>query len=182
MSRKIAQGLAVVAALGALALISLGLLRPAQSIATVTPDQVGLEKGQAAPNFTVNAIDGKKVSLSDFRGKAVMLNFWYIDCPGCQVEIPELQQFYARQQEAHKDFVLLGVNILDTGPDINRYAGQHHLTYTLAPDANQRVAKLYSIRNAPTSYFLNRQGVIHSRIEGPVDRKQLEQIAAQLNV
>ena len=76
---------------------AVGLLRPgstptaSSSTSNSSGAPVGLQVGDAAPNFTLTTLDGKQVSLSDFRGKPVMLNFWYTTCPGCLAEIPGMQ-------------------------------------------------------------------------------------------
>jgi peroxiredoxin len=181
LGNKIARLLAIVAVLVTLALITFGLLQPAQSRpASVTNSQVGLEKGQAAPNFSVSLLDGKQLSLSDLRGKVVMLNFWFIDCPACKEEIPDLQRFYAAQQQSRRDMVIVGINVLDNQANVSKFASQQHITYPLAVDSNHTIARLYSIRAEPTSYFLDRRGIIHEVIEGQVEQSQLQQITNKI--
>src|SRR5262249_48638289 len=85
----------IVAAIGALTIITVGLLRPntapgttSRTLQSSSSAPVGLQIGDIAPNFPLTGLDGKQVSLSDYRGKPVVLNFWYAACPGCLEEIP----------------------------------------------------------------------------------------------
>src|SRR5215813_13200179 len=84
----VTRSVLTVVVIGILAFIVVGLLRP--SAASTTPSSsgatVGLQIGEVAPNFTLTTLDGKQVSLSQVRGKPVMLNFWYSTCPGCLAE------------------------------------------------------------------------------------------------
>jgi peroxiredoxin len=172
--------------LSLLALITVELLRPgtASPIASSTSSSsapIGLQVGDAAPNFTLTSLNGKQVSLSDFRGKPVMLNFWYATCPGCLQEIPGMQRFYAAQQAAGKHFVILGVNSVDDAQTAQQFAQQSGLTYTLVLDQNQQVATLYNLTATPTSYFIDRHGIIRSMVVGPVDDATLQQKVAEIS-
>jgi len=178
----------VVAALGTLAIITVGLFHPGASPATTSDTAqsssgapVGLTVGDAAPNFTLTTLDGKRVSLSDYRGKPVMLNFWYATCPGCLAEIPGMQRFYASQQAAGKDFVILGINTIDDAQTAQQFVRDYGLTYTIVLDNNQQVTTLYHLNATPTSYFIDRHGIIRSTVVGPVDEATLQQRVAQIS-
>src|SRR6266446_6959288 len=108
----------ILAIMGTLAIIIAGLLRPNSPQATST---IALQAGSTAPNFTLTTPGGKRISLSDYRGKHVMLNFWYATCPGCLTEIPRIQKFYATQHTAGKDAVILGMNILDNAQAVTQF-------------------------------------------------------------
>jgi peroxiredoxin len=175
-----------VAAVGTLVVIAVGLLRPdvapiTNSTQTSAGHPVGLQVGNTAPDFTLAALDGKKVSLSDYRGKPVMLNFWYATCPGCLAEIPAMQKFYATQQAAGKDFTILGVNTVDDTPTAQQFVQHYGLTYQIVMDSNDDVVKLYNIGATPTSYFIDREGIIRSVVVGPVDDTALKQYVKQIS-
>jgi cytochrome c biogenesis protein CcmG/thiol:disulfide interchange protein DsbE len=163
-----------VAVIGALAVLGVGLLHPGTAA-------TGLGVGNVAPDFTLTSLNGKQVSLSQFRGKPVMLNFWYSTCPGCLAEIPGMQRFYAAQRAAGKDFVILGVNSVDDAQTAQQFAQQYGLTYSLALDDNQQVATLYHLTATPTSYFIDRQGIIRATVVGPVDESTLQQDVAEIS-
>ena len=124
---------------------------------------------------------GKKVSLSDYRGQAVLLNFWYIDCPGCKVELPGIQKVYAAQQAARKDFVVLGINVVDDQQTLIQFMRQKGLTYPVLLDQHMTVDTLYNVNGTPTSYFLDRAGVIRQVQVGPIEESDLQQIANRLS-
>ncbi len=177
----------IVAAIVLVAIITVGLLRPG-SVSTASTSNssapgapVGLQVGDAAPNFTLTTLDGKQVSLSDFRGKPVMLNFWYATCPGCLAETPGIERFYAAQKAAGKSFVILAVNSVDDAPTAQQFVQQFGITYTPVLDDNQRVATLYNLTATPTSYFIDRQGIIRSTVVGPVDDATLQQKVAEIS-
>ncbi len=178
----------VLVAVGTLAIITVGLLRPNTPamptlIAGSSPSHsnVGLLVGNMAPNFTLISLDGKSVSLSDYRGKPVMLNFWYATCPGCLAEIAGMQKYYASQHAAGKDLVILGVNIVDDAQTAAQFVHQHGLTYPIVLDQNQQVLALYRVNVTPTSYFIDRQGIIRVVVPAPVDDAALQQDVAQIS-
>jgi Peroxiredoxin len=138
------------------------------------PPQVGLARGELAPDFALQTLDGQRVSLSRYRGKPVLLNFWMINCDGCQVEMPAMQRLYQREQQVHKDLVILAVNIVD-GPDsIQQFVQQYGLTYPIVRDAQATVSALYTLRGTPTSFFLDRQGIIRAVVNGALDDGALQ--------
>ncbi len=184
MTTRIIVALAVI---GALAIIIAGLLRPNTPQATSAYGRdksrpasapASLQVGSLAPNFILTTLDGKQIRLSDYRGKPVMLNFWYATCPGCLQEIPGMQQFYAAQQATGKNFVILGVNIADDAQTASQFVQQYGLTYPIVLDQNQQVLTLYNVNSTPTSYFIDRQGIIRSIVIGPVDDTTLQQDVA----
>ena len=184
MATLITRSVLIVAAVGLLVIIAAGLLHPGTTTSTSSSSGtsvVGLQVGEVAPNFTLTSLDGKQVSLSDFRGKSVMLNFRYASCPGCLAEIPGMQSFYAAQQAAGKHFVILGVNSVDDAQTAQQFAQQEGMSYTLVLDNNQRVATLYNLTATPTSYFIDRHGIIRSVVVGPVDETTLQQKVAEIS-
>ncbi len=176
----------IVAAVGLLAIIGLGLLRPgtpniSSSTSSSSGAPVGIQVGDAAPNFTLTTLNGKQVSLSDFRGKPVMINFWYATCPGCIAETPGIERFYAAQKAAGKDLVILAVNSVDDPQTAQQFVQQYGMTYTPVLDDNQRVITLYNLTATPTSYFIDRQGIIRFVRVGPIDEASLQQKVAELS-
>src|SRR6266566_915638 len=87
----------MLAVAGTLAIIAAGLLRPNTPQSTSARSS-SIQVGAIAPDFTLSTPVGKQISLSNFRGKPVMLNFWYVTCPGCLAETPGMQKFYVSVQ------------------------------------------------------------------------------------
>ena len=185
-SKPVIRIIIFLAVLGTVGIITFGLLRPSQSSNAghsthTTETSTGTTIGDIAPNFTLNGPDGRKVSLSDYRGRTVMLNFWYATCPGCIQETPAMQQFYVQQQAGGKDFIILGVNSVDDNTTASSFMRLHGLTYPVAMDPNQQVETFYNVNYTPTSYFIDRTGIIRAVIIGPVDKATLQKQVAQIS-
>lgn len=192
-SKLLMRGIIIVVVVGTLVLITLGLLQPSSSALGSNSTsssgvndkrlaaQVGLAQGNAAPNFTLTTTTGQKVSLSDYRGKPVMLNFWMINCEGCQYEMPEMQKIYNEQRAAHKDLVMLGINPADSLIDSKQFAHQHGFTYPMLVDEHSYVEQLYDVRGLPSSYFIDRKGIIYTSNEGAYEEGALQQIIKQIS-
>lgn len=129
-----------------------------------------LSVGQAAPNFTLTDLNGKAVSLAQFKGHPVLINFWSTTCLPCRTETPLLEQTYnARQQDG---LVILGVAQADPTDSVAKFGKDYALTYTLLPDTTQKVTKQYGVTGLPVSYFVDTTGVIRTAHNGflmPVD-------------
>lgn len=192
-SKLLMPGIIIAVVVGTLVLITLGLLQPSSSAlgshstgAGGVNDkrlnaQVGLAQGNAAPNFTLTTTTGQKVSLSDYRGKPVMLNFWMINCEGCKYEMPEIQKIYNEQKITHKDLIMLGINPADSLIDSRQFTLQHHFTYPMLVDEHAYVEQLYGVRGLPTSYFIDRKGIIYASNEGVYEESALQQVIKQIS-
>lgn len=118
-----------------------------------------VKDAKLAPNFTLTDASGKRVSLKDFRGKVVLLNFWATWCGPCQVEIPWFVQF--EKQFGSKGLAIVGVSMDEDGwKAIDPFVQKRHINYTILL-GNDSVATLYGGLDAlPTTYILDREGRI----------------------
>lgn len=129
--------------------------------------------GKIAPDFTLTTLDGKKVKLSDYRGKAVLLNFWATWCGPCKVEIPwfmELEKQYGPQ-----GLVVLGVAMDDDGKDsVPKFAREMKIDYTVVL-GNDDVADQYGgVEGLPTTFYIDRDGKIVKKVAGLVSHSEIE--------
>jgi len=141
-------------------------------ISRVSPDQPQIQKGAVAkegftvPDFTLDLLSGGKVTLADLRGKVVLVNFWTSWCPPCRLEMPAIEKTY----RSYKDlgFVVIGVNLTaqDSEKDAANFIKEIGVTFPIALDRDNVVGNLYLVTALPTSYFIDRNGVIHSVIVG----------------
>lgn len=134
--------------------------------------QIGISEGQRAPDFGLEMLDGTKVSLSDYRGDVVLLNFWATWCEPCRAEIPAIEAvFQARQGEP---FVVLGVNSQESREVIIPFVKEMGMTYPVLLDGTGRVTQTYRGPGLPMSLVLDREGVIRFRHAGVLTEAQLE--------
>jgi thiol-disulfide isomerase/thioredoxin len=131
-------------------------------------------KGAAAPDFQLTSIDGRQVKLSDFKGKAVVLNFWATWCAPCKIEIPwfvELQKQYGPQ-----GLEIVGVDMDDspTADTIGKFAREQGINYTVLL-GTEKVADLYGGAEAlPTTFYIGRDGKIVARAFGLIGHGEIE--------
>jgi peroxiredoxin len=132
--------------------------------ATVRP--TGPVEGAVAPDFTVTDLDGQTFKLSDLRGKRVLLNFWATWCPPCRAELPQLQAAHIKYGK--DDFVVLGVDYGESKTQVSDFARNNNLTFRFAMDTSGEALLAYDIHGIPTSFFIDRQGIIVSKQPGAI--------------
>lgn len=135
-------------------------------------------KNIAAPNFTLVATNGRTISLSDFKGKNVYLNFWATWCPPCKLEMPEIEKLFNETQNS--DLVILAINLGEDKKTVESFMENKNYKFTTLLDSNQSVANLYNVVSIPTSYFIDKNGNIVSGIKGPLLQLQMKFYINQL--
>ncbi|WHY99837.1 redoxin domain-containing protein [Peribacillus simplex] len=133
----------------------------------------GLKIGAKAPNFSLKTLDGKEVELSDYKGKKVMLNFWATWCPPCKKEMPDMEKY---AQQAGADVVVLAVNI-DPENDVQAFVEDNGVTFTIPLDsqsAKNPVNERYKILSIPTTYFIDKEGIIRNKVISAMQLKDME--------
>lgn len=138
--------------------------------ATATPAPAPII-GAPAPDFTLTDLAGQTVTLSAYRGQVVLLNFWATWCGPCQAEMPALQQQYAAFKD--KGLALVAVNAGEPRADVENFVRAAALTFPVLLDPRGPVNDLYRINALPTTFIINREGVItHLRV-GMLAEEQL---------
>jgi len=122
--------------------------------------------GSAAKEFSVQDSD-RKVSLDQFRGQVVVLNFWATWCPPCVEELPSLMNLQDRMRE--RGVTVLGVSIDVDGDAYHRFLKLHNINFLTVRDPEQKVAGMYGTTGWPETYIIDRQGVLRRKFVGPVD-------------
>jgi peroxiredoxin len=119
------------------------------------------------PDFSLATPDGKKLSLKDFRGKVVLLNFWASWCVPCREEMPAMEKLY--QEYKQKNFVVLAVAVKDRKQDAVDFVKELKLTYPIALDPEAHVGTLYGAWGLPATYLIGPKGEGLARGWGPAD-------------
>jgi len=122
--------------------------------------------GSAAKEFYVQDSD-RKLSLDQFRGQVVVLNFWATWCPPCVEELPSLMNLQDRMRE--RGVTVLGVSIDVDGDAYHRFLKLHNINFLTVRDPEQKVAGMYGTTGWPETYIIDRQGVLRRKFVGPVD-------------
>ena len=122
--------------------------------------------GSAARDFTVQDSD-RTVSLNQFRGQVVILNFWATWCPPCVQELPSIIAMQDRIRG--KGIMVLGVSIDVDGDAYHRFLKLRNVNFLTVRDPEQKVAAMYGTTGWPESYIIDRQGVLRRKFVGPVD-------------
>lgn len=125
--------------------------------AEVNKNTIAPYPGYLAPDFAFEDLDGNLVSLSDFRGKPVLLNFWATWCPPCRKEIPDLQAFHEQYGDR---VVLLGIDWSEDREEVRSFLRRYGATYPNVIDKSGEFFVKYQLIGLPTSFWIDEQGVI----------------------
>jgi peroxiredoxin len=163
-------------AAGALLLVLLAVFSGCCTVIPVAPDyvayaptlappltrsapNVGTSVGYLAPDFTLTDVDGQQVTLSQFRGKEVLLNFWTY-CDACKAELPYIQKVYDGRDATDPDLVVLALNVTQPADQVQEFVDYYGFTFPFLLDTWGTVASSYYVHDIPTTFFIDRNGVI----------------------
>lgn len=138
-------------------LISSGPLQAARLLSLV-------EARPAAPAFTLSDIDGKPVSLADFRGRVLVINFWATWCPSCRKEMPSLER--AADWLKQYDAALIGVNVGERPKQVKRYLAEEPVTFPILLDPDMKMSTEWDATRLPVTYVVDPEGRIVYRALG----------------
>jgi cytochrome c biogenesis protein CcmG/thiol:disulfide interchange protein DsbE len=169
-ARVVAQGVAVAAVLGLLALLlwKLTLGGPGGAAA-----ELGEGKSPEAPDFTLERLDstGGELTLSSLRGKAVVLNFWASWCIPCKDEAPLLEE--AWQENRKRGLVVVGVDSQDFREDARKFMKRFGVTYPIVYDGKGSTLGRYGVTGFPETFFVGRDGrLVGKHIVGGLDAEE----------
>jgi peroxiredoxin len=127
--------------------------------------------GTAAEDFRLVDLDGKSQSLSQYRGKVVLVNFWATWCKPCTTEMPAMQTTYDKLRE--KGFVVLAINELEDEAKVREHIKQHGHTFPVLMDRDNKVANQFGVFGLPVSVFIDEKGVVREYIKGGLLTEQV---------
>lgn len=122
--------------------------------------------GTPAPEFRLKNLKGEEAALSDFRGKVVVLNFWATWCGPCRSEIPAFNKFHEIKQK--QGIEVLGVAMGQGAGEVGPFLAEHPIGYPVLLDETGTVSKLYGVSAIPTTFLLDREGVIRASRVGAI--------------
>ncbi|MDI6857461.1 MAG: TlpA disulfide reductase family protein [Dehalococcoidia bacterium] len=163
-TRRLGFAFVVAVALGLVALLAYGLANKGEAGAGP------LRLNRAAPDFTLSLFDGGSFTLSENRGKPVVLNIWASWCEACRDEADELEQAWRDYRD--EGVVFVGVNVLDNDADARKYIEEFGITYPNGPDEGS-IYFDYGATGVPETFFINREGVIVLKYAGPLSTDSL---------
>lgn len=190
---RIFQIIAGALIVAAIVLLLRGLLTPAMPTGATPPNHAASSPvatataapaeplvGHYAPDVTLRDLHDKLTPLSSLRGKVILLNFWYVSCPPCQFEMPALERIYLAHRA--QGFDVVGINTGDNAATISEFTRPLGITYPILRDIGERAVLAYEIRATPSSFLIDRAGVIRAVYTGPVNsstfQKQLDTLLA----
>ncbi|MBE0410970.1 MAG: TlpA family protein disulfide reductase [Anaerolineales bacterium] len=123
-------------------------------------------QGFLSPDFTLQTLDGNTIQLSDLNDQVVLINFWATWCPPCRAEMPAMQRVYADYH--HLGFEILAVNATnqDSLSAVANFIADYQLTFPILLDYDGEISKNYQVFSLPTSFFIDKNGVIQEMIIG----------------
>ncbi len=121
--------------------------------------------GSTAIGFTLPDMNGKQVSLKDYRGKVVFLNFWATWCKPCEDEMPSMQQLH--QALKGQPFEILAVSIDSDTEPVKKFISAYGLTFTVLHDRNGKMKERYKTTGVPETFIIDQNGVVAEKVMGP---------------
>ena len=130
--------------------------------------QSRVKVGSPAPNFTFPDLTGKKVSLSDYRGRVVFLNIWATWCPPCVDEMPSMETLYNEYKS--DQFEILAVSVDGEGQKVvTPFMDRLNLTFPALLDKKAKIKNIYGVTGIPESFIIDKNGIIIKKVIGPID-------------
>ncbi|HWO93699.1 MAG TPA: redoxin domain-containing protein [Dehalococcoidia bacterium] len=130
------------------------------------------DEGKPAPDFVLEAIEGGSVRLSDYGGRPVFVNFWATWCKPCRQEIPEMVEAFDRY--AGEGLVIIAINVQESRDAAQGFVDEFGMDFPVGLDVRGDVAEAYRVLGLPTSFFIDRNGVIQAIHRGPLNADQMD--------
>ena len=173
MNAKSYKLLIILASAGlVLALVVTGLLLTQGDAKNEFSSKSSAETKEPAPNFTLLLIDGKNFNLSDYKGKPILINFFASWCLPCREEMPALEKI--AHEYKPKGVVFLGIAIDDTEEKMKNFIAKYGVTFPVGLDKTAAIQKSFGLYGIPTTYFIDKRGIINYFHSGSVTEELLQ--------
>jgi thiol-disulfide isomerase/thioredoxin len=135
-----------------------------------------IKMAQALPvEIRLKDLNGRPVSISDFRGKIVFLNFWTTWCYACRIEMPDMEKLH--QKFKNDDFAMVTINLQESASQVEQFFKDFELTFTALLDSDGAVGAHFMINAIPTTFILDKKGIIIGKVLGPREWNSKEAFA-----
>jgi len=135
-------------------------------------------EGGKPPAFQLAGLDGKPYSLSDYKGRPLVINFWGSFCPPCVKEMPEFERQYEKWKGSGLE--ILAINLSEDDLTVNSFVARFPLSYPILRDRNREVERAYGLRSYPTTFFVRPDGTIEEIFVGGMTEKDIDDRVARL--
>ena len=135
--------------------------------------------GSIAPDFTLESLSGERIHLSQYKGKPVLINFWATWCTPCKLEMPAIQ---SRYDETRTGFTVLAVNFDEPKEKVQTFVQELGLTFKVLLDPGGKIQNLYHVRGYPSTFLVDRDGVIQVEHIGLMTSNQLDGYLAKVGL
>jgi thiol-disulfide isomerase/thioredoxin len=130
-------------------------------------------QGAIAPDFTLETVDGATISLSDYRGQPVVVNFWATWCVPCREEMPLLQEAY--ETHAEDGLVIVGVNVRESPEAVKKFLQEVGADFPVMIDEDGTVVDRYIVTSLPLTFFIDRDGNLRTLVVGGMTESVLDE-------
>ena len=132
----------------------------------------GKTTGELAPDFTLDDLEGKSVTLSDFRGQPVFINFWATSCPPCREEMPDMEKVY--QEYKDTGLVIIGVDLGESVSTVQEFVEDNGYSWIFVIDKDGKATQDYRVTTIPKSVFVDKDGRIRYEHVGPMSQSAMK--------
>jgi peroxiredoxin len=140
--------------------------------AAVAPWEIEDVMGKEAPQFTLKNLSGEEISLASFRGKVILINFWATWCKPCKVEMPSLNELYNTFKD--RGLVVLGISIDSSEKPVEKFLKKIPLDFPILLDSEVEVPKEYKVFAYPSTFLIDKRGVLKEKFIGEIDWSERE--------
>ncbi len=157
-------------------LVTISVMILALALVTTGCQSKGTQVGNTAPDFELKNLDGETVILSELRGSPVMLNFWATWCGPCRAEMPYIQEVFEDEEWQDQGLIILAINLTysrssETPATVKDFMQSNNFSFPVLLDTNRDVTLEYDVTAIPTTFFIDKDGIIQDKIVGAFQNK-----------
>ncbi|TPG89631.1 thiol-disulfide oxidoreductase ResA [Brevibacillus laterosporus] len=137
-----------------------------------------IKKGDKAPNFSLQSLEGQPMTLADLKGKGVILNFWGSWCEPCRNEMPDLEKVWLANKD--QNIVIVGVNVGESEVSAEQFVRQVKTTFPILMDKQKEVTRVYNIGKMPTTFYIDQDGIVRDIMFGQMNEKSINSMLEKI--